>query len=92
LSFAAIRPTGLAQQLQVLKALVSYRMIDPGSEWWLHREWYRNSGLGDLLNEKQEIDVFETGWKTEIVPIFVPTTAKKGHGRALFRLSIINKG
>ena len=41
--------------LQVLKALVSYRMIDPGSEWRLHREWYRNSGLGDLLNEKQEL-------------------------------------
>ena len=41
--------------LQVLKALVSYRLIDPGSEWRLHREWYRNSGLGDLLNEEQDL-------------------------------------
>jgi hypothetical protein len=25
--------------LDVLKTLVSYRLIDPGSEWRLHREW-----------------------------------------------------
>jgi transposase len=34
---------------------VSYRLIDPGSEWRLHREWDRNSGLGDLLNEEQDL-------------------------------------
>jgi DDE family transposase len=37
--------------LHVLKTLVGYRLIDPGSEWRLHREWFRNSGMGDLLGE-----------------------------------------
>jgi Transposase DDE domain len=35
--------------LDILKTLVSYRLIDPGSEWRLHREWYHHSGMGDLL-------------------------------------------
>ena len=35
--------------LDVLKTLVSYRLIDPGSEWRLHREWYQRSAMGDLL-------------------------------------------
>ncbi len=26
--------------LQVLQTLVAYRLIDPGSEWRLHRHWY----------------------------------------------------
>lgn len=37
--------------LNVLIALVVYRLIDPGSEWRLHRQWYRQSALGDLLGE-----------------------------------------
>jgi transposase len=28
---------------------VSYRLIDPGSEWRLHREWYHRSAMRDLL-------------------------------------------
>ena len=35
--------------LEILKTLVSYRLIDPGSEWRLHREWYHRSAMGDLL-------------------------------------------
>ena len=35
----------------VLQTLVSYRLIDPGSEWRLHRQWYRNSAMADLLEE-----------------------------------------
>jgi transposase len=35
----------------VLMVLCAYRLIDPGSEWRLHREWYEKSALGDLLNE-----------------------------------------
>jgi hypothetical protein len=31
--------------LNVFKALVCYRLIDPGSEWRLHRHWYEHSGL-----------------------------------------------
>lgn len=35
--------------LHVLKTLVSYQLIDPGSEWRLHRQWYERSAMGDLL-------------------------------------------
>jgi transposase len=35
----------------VLMVLCAYRWIDPGSEWRLHREWYDQSALADLLNE-----------------------------------------
>jgi len=35
----------------VLMLLVAYRLIDPGSEWRLHREWFERSAMGDLLGE-----------------------------------------
>lgn len=35
----------------VLVALTAYRLIDPGSEWRLHREWFQRSALADLLGE-----------------------------------------
>jgi transposase len=38
------------QWMQVLKTLVAYRLIDPGSEWRLHRHWYEASAMSDLLN------------------------------------------
>jgi hypothetical protein len=34
---------------KVLQVLVSYRLIAPGSEWKLHREWFGNSAMADLL-------------------------------------------
>jgi hypothetical protein len=34
---------------QILQVLVSYRLIAPGSEWKLHREWFGNSAMADLL-------------------------------------------
>src|SRR5271169_3326771 len=34
---------------QVLQVLVAYRLIEPGSEWRLHREWFGNSAMADLL-------------------------------------------
>jgi transposase len=34
---------------QVLMVLVAYRLIDPGSEWRLHREWFERSAMGDVL-------------------------------------------
>jgi hypothetical protein len=37
--------------LNVLKTLVCYRLIDPGSEWRLHRQWFIESAMGDLLGE-----------------------------------------
>ena len=35
----------------ILQTLVCYRLIDPGSEWRLHRQWYEQSAMGDLLDE-----------------------------------------
>lgn len=37
--------------LHVLKTLVCYRLLDPGSEWRLHRDWFKNSAMADLLGE-----------------------------------------
>ena len=37
--------------LNMLKALTCYRLIDPGSEFRFHREWYARSAMGDLLGE-----------------------------------------
>jgi hypothetical protein len=34
---------------QVLFVLVAYRVLVPGSEWRLHREWYERSASADLL-------------------------------------------
>src|SRR5438874_687676 len=42
---------GRVVQRNVLKTLVCYRLIDPGSEWRLHCQWYEQSALGDLLGE-----------------------------------------
>lgn len=35
----------------VLQTLCTYRLIDPGSEWRLYRQWFEQSALGDLLGE-----------------------------------------
>ena len=34
---------------QVLFVLVVYRLLSPGSEWRLHRQWFEHSALRDLL-------------------------------------------
>jgi hypothetical protein len=34
----------------ILQTLVVYRLIAPGSEWRLHREWFERSAMGDLLD------------------------------------------
>jgi len=39
----------------VTQALTCYRLIDPGSEWRLHRHWYDNSAMGDLLGTGFEL-------------------------------------
>ena len=33
----------------ILQTLVCYRLIDPGSEWRLHRQWFEQSAIADLL-------------------------------------------
>lgn len=41
---------------EVLLILVVYRLLSPGSEWRLHREWYGRSALPDLLGMDRVID------------------------------------
>jgi len=35
----------------VLQTLVTYRLLDPGSEWKLHRQWFEATAMADLLGE-----------------------------------------
>jgi N-glycosylase/DNA lyase len=37
--------------LNILKTLASYQLISPGSEWRLHRQWFDESAMSDLLGE-----------------------------------------
>jgi hypothetical protein len=46
--------------LQVLKVLTVYRLLDPGSEWRLHREWFRNSAMRDLLGKDDAVAAKDT--------------------------------
>src|SRR5665647_2944406 len=34
---------------QILQVLATYRLIAPGSEWRLHRQWFGDSAMADLL-------------------------------------------
>jgi transposase len=34
---------------EVLQVLVTYRLVDPGSEWRLYRHWFEHSAMADLL-------------------------------------------
>src|SRR3989475_10868588 len=36
---------------RVLLLLTTYRLLAPGSEWRLHREWFERSAMADLLGE-----------------------------------------
>jgi hypothetical protein len=36
--------------LELLQILLCNRMIDPGAEWYIHRHWYRQTALADLLD------------------------------------------
>lgn len=39
----------------ITQALSCYRLIDPGSEWRMHRHWYEKSAMGDLLGAGFEL-------------------------------------
>ena len=45
---------------QVLFVLVAYRLLAPGSEWRLHREWYERSALADLLGADEGLSDIHT--------------------------------
>ena len=46
--------------LNVLKTLVCYRLIDPGSEWRLHRQWFKRSAMADLLEDDERVAQSDT--------------------------------
>ena len=56
--------------LNVLKTLTAYRLLDPGSEWRLHRDWFKTSAMADLLGTPRgrvsqlEDQLFSKPWKT----------------------------
>ena len=39
----------------VLQILVTYRLLDPGSEWRLSRHWFEHSAMADLLGADREL-------------------------------------
>ena len=47
----------------LLLVLVAYRLIDPGSEWRCHREWYPRSAMGDLLGEDAALMVKDNPYR-----------------------------
>jgi hypothetical protein len=60
----------------IAQALTSYRLIDPGSEWRLHRQWYEHSAMGDLLGAGYEL--------AEIHKLYECLDRLVAHKRALF--------
>ena len=47
----------------VLLVLVAYRLLAPGSEWRLHRDWFEKSALADLLGEQALFDHLVGRWR-----------------------------
>jgi len=46
--------------IDVLKILCANRLLDPSSEWRVHREWFRRSAMGDLLGCGEELSAKDT--------------------------------
>ncbi len=74
----------------ILAALTAYRLIDPGSEWRLHREWYLQSAMPDLLGAGYELVEIHKLYRCldhllpRKRPLFAPLTAR---WRDLFNLT-----
>lgn len=60
----------------ITQAMSCYRLIDPGSEWRMHREWYEKSAMGDLLGAGFEL--------AEIHKLYECLDLLVEHKRALF--------
>lgn len=46
--------------LKVLKTLVVYRLLAPGSEWKLHSHWFDQSAMADLLDDNFRLAAKDT--------------------------------
>lgn len=62
--------------LNVLKTLVCYTLIEPGSEWRLHRHWFEHSAMQDLLSED--------GGLVQIDKLYRCLDKLRGHKEAFF--------
>jgi hypothetical protein len=60
----------------VLQTLVTYRLLDPGSEWKLHRQWFESTAMADLLGE--DFGLVESHKLYECLDLLL------GHKRSLF--------
>lgn len=40
--------------------LTAYRLLDPGAEWRLHRQWFERSAMADLVGEDAAIAAKDT--------------------------------
>jgi transposase len=60
----------------MVQALCCYRLIEPGSEWWMHRHWYEKSAMADLLGAGFEL--------VEIHKLYECLDRLMEHKRALF--------
>ena len=61
---------------RIVQALCCYRLLDPGSEWRLHRDWYEKSAMGELLGAGFEL--------VEIHKLYECLDRLIAHKRALF--------
>lgn len=61
---------------QVLLVLVVYRLLSPGSEWRLHRQWFDRSALPDLLGADRSL--------ADIHALYACHDRLLAHKRALF--------
>ncbi len=48
----------------IVQALSVYRLIDPGSEWRLHRQWFDATALSDLLGPDFQLGCKENLYRT----------------------------
>ncbi len=60
----------------VLQTSVIYRLLDPGSEWKLHRQWFEGTAMADLLEE--DFALAESHKLYECLDLLLP------HKQALF--------
>lgn len=60
----------------VLRTLVTYRLLAPGSEWRLHRQWFEQSAMADLLGADFSL--------AEIHKLYACLDLLLPHKRALF--------
>ena len=61
---------------QILQTMVVYRLLDPGSEWRLHRQWFESSAMADLLGADFTL--------AEIHKLYEVQDKLLGHKEALF--------